>query len=301
MMTTSVMIDYLKVLFDPEDHICISQSVFSNHTRSTVDVINTLKNYEFVSINPFTPGTTRAARNVCKYRNFIIEFEADSKGVPLDEQRATIDKLGLPFSTQVFSGSKSMHFVISLETPLASAAEWEKLSGWLYNIMKPYKVDPKCCDIGRFTRVGGGFRVSKQSAQELIECRSRIPNQAFIAWLEKSGSPPPPPKTRYVSKNTAHHMSLFGAKFDDNFRGKITKETIEFIKTGGDQGDRHYKLFKAACDLRDQRYPVEEAKVLLLTKLRERYIIESKEGEMWRNENTVADAYNNYKPNPPRF
>lgn len=299
-MPTVSTTQYLTTLFDLEDHICISQSVYTNHVQKVSDIISTDKNYEYVSINPFKEGTTRAARNVNKYRNFIIEFEDDEKGIPLDKQRDVVDKLKMPFTSQVYSGGKSMHFVISLETPLKTREEWEEASQWLYSILVPYKVDPACKDVGRFTRVGGGVRVSKDKVQTIVELNNRVNNDTFYNWLSKFDRPTF--KRKYSTNHkAAHHISLFGEKFDKSFRGRILKDTLNFIRTGGTKGQRHMALFKAACDLRDQRYTLKEAKKLLLTNLHKTYIIENKEGEMFKHVNTIEDAYFNYKPNPPRF
>jgi hypothetical protein len=296
MMITEAMTEYLTVLFDADDHICIAKSVYSNHTRPLSEVLQGDTNYEFVCVNAFRPGTTRAQRNVGVYRNFIIEFDE----VPLKEQRKLVEKLGLPHSTQVWSGSKSVHFVISLETPLNSRDEWERISRWIYSVVEPHGADSACKNIDRFTRVGGGHRITKNKTQDLIETRGRVPNEILMAWLRQYPEPRAP-RLRHTTGATAHNISLFGEEYDESFRGKISKETIKFAKSGGPKGDRHYRLFKAACDMRDQRYPLDEALVFLLTKLRDRYIMEDREEEMWKHENTVSDAYQNYPPNPPRF
>lgn len=299
-MPTVSTTQYLLTLFNPEDYICISQSVYCNHIQQVKDIVRTNKNYEFVSVNSFKKGTTRAAKNVDKYRNFMIEFEDDKFGVPIDEQRKVIDTLNMPFSTQVYSGSKSMHFVISLDKPLANRSEWEEASQWLYSILTPYKIDPACKDVGRFTRVGGGLRVTKNKEQRIIEVKGRVDNDEFFKWLGQFKKPTIK-KTYSTNYKTAHHISLFGEKYEDSFRGKVHKDTIDFIKTGGTKGKRHSTLFKAACDLRDQRYKISEAKKLLLTKLKKLYIIENKEEEMFKHIKTIEDAYYNYQINPPRF
>lgn len=297
-LANKALVEYLSVLFDLDDPICITNNVMTNATQTVREALTNWPTASFVAINAFKPDTLRADKNVGVFRNFFIEFDDGPDGVPLKDQRSTVEAEGMPFSTQVFSGGKSYHFVISLEIPLHKYSDWCNCSRWLYSIMTPLGADPACKNVARFTRVGGGLRLPNKEGQILVETRGRVSNDTFFKWLENH---PEPSEIPEYNRDFAGDATLFGEIYEDSFRGRVSKETLRFATTGGDTGKRHPRLFKAACDLRDQRYPMEEAKIILLTKIRERYKVEERLGEMFKHVRTVEDAYRNYPKGLPRF
>ena len=57
----------------------------------------------FIAVNGCkSPEVNKNSDNVRVLRNFLIEFDK----MPLEEQRGYMDRLGIPYSAVVFSGSK---------------------------------------------------------------------------------------------------------------------------------------------------------------------------------------------------
>lgn len=76
----------------------------------------------YFGINPVRPRTTRKNANVSQFRHFLVEFD----GLCVSEQLDLMNKSRIPYLTAVFSGSKSVHFIIALESAVSSS-EWRLL------------------------------------------------------------------------------------------------------------------------------------------------------------------------------
>src|ERR1700678_1605238 len=102
---------FLSRLFEVDECTCFSD--IPKGTNITAVPIQE-KITAFFSINPMDPTKTRADSSVLKYRNILVEMDH----MPLEQQDQYIVEIGMPYSTAVFSGSKSIHYIISLETEL---------------------------------------------------------------------------------------------------------------------------------------------------------------------------------------
>ena len=145
----------------------------------------------YFSINPLDPhvnrnekgaGTSRASINVTAFRNFL--FEIDS--LPLDEQERLIRHLALklPPAQVTFSGSSSLHMIISVadtlpfkpHTPEGIAQysqAWRALNAELTEISSEFLgascpgllFDPSCKDPSRLSRTPGAVRPDNNVVQ----------------------------------------------------------------------------------------------------------------------------------------
>src|SRR4051812_43576848 len=126
--------NYYNALFDPGEATCFAwtataASVASlchwEDQRSPWICVNPLHlerdNDPEASILPWARNDRgrRADCNVSAFRNILVEMDS----VPLAEQWTVIRDCGMPFTTSVYSGGKSIHFVISLSDPCANRTE----------------------------------------------------------------------------------------------------------------------------------------------------------------------------------
>ena len=116
--------EFFDILFDNDEFTC-----FGNRFATKVSSVPPKGYHEFFCINTLSPEhdydfltkegrsydvPRRADLNVNCFRNFM--YEMDSVG--LEDQLRILTKCGIPWSTIVYSGGKSYHAILSLETPL---------------------------------------------------------------------------------------------------------------------------------------------------------------------------------------
>lgn len=245
--------EFLAILFEYGESACFSAS--PKGTRVSPVVNPHPPTAEFVSVNPLfgdidlgdkaIPGNGRRADiNVSAHRNFLLEIDR----LPIEEQRAYIDSLAVPWSTQTYSGGKSYHFVIALESPV-SAEEYRHYSRWLLNIV--LHADPSVKNPSRFTRLAGATRKDTGKQQAFIEGRGRISLESFKNWLSLR----PDCEPKRVDPDS--HYSL--NEVTPDVRGLLWPTTYQFLREGAPEGFRNRYLFMAACDFHEQNYPIEEA------------------------------------------
>jgi len=199
----------------------------------------------FIALNPIQKNKTRADKNCSFFRNYLLEID----DLPLNEQTKYIDSFKVPYSTQVYSGNKSFHFIICLEESLA-LDEYKRYGIWLHKALK--KLDHKTKNPSRLTRFPNVIRPDKKRRQDLIYVGERIPLSTFKEWL-LSVIPEPKPKK----------IKPFKPCLDTSIRGFLRKQTTAKIDGEWTHGDRNNELFKASCDFAEQNYPQEECVELL--------------------------------------
>lgn len=215
---------------------------------------------QFFSINPLygdidlgakaPPGKGRRADvNVSAHRNFLVEIDS----MPLEEQREYVESLGLPWSTCVHSGGKSLHFIVAL-TEDVGEAEYRRLASRLLSVVS--KADQSTKNPSRLSRFPGVTRRDKGTLQELIEVRCPVTHDSFLSWLNRVGEGPAAEVTDIVG------VSL--ADIEPGQRGLLWPTTYQFLREEAPPGFRNRYLFMAACDFHEQNYSIEEA----LTRLR---------------------------------
>jgi len=92
----------------------------------------------------------------------------------------------LPFSLCTFSGSKSLHFIISLEDSALNEAAYSKLVRMVYAIVK--RNDQSCGNANRLTRLPNAQRRLADGtyiSQELLAVRSRVTQEALCNWAKQ--------------------------------------------------------------------------------------------------------------------
>lgn len=198
---------FIENLFDEGERVC-SGNLFENK----VTLVENLESKEFFCINPLTSvdvhynknGTEkqlakrrymkprRADINVSSFRSFL--FEMDS--IPLINQLEILCNCGIPFSTIVYSGGKSYHAILSLETPLdgchtengidAYKHIWKRLEAKIEKYANELGfnkvVDPSSKNPSRFSRFPL-YKADDREEQKLISVGQRLSEDNFNSLL----------------------------------------------------------------------------------------------------------------------
>lgn len=135
---------------------------------------------KYACINPLKPNTTRRTPNIAEFRNFLVEFD---DGSSIEEQLKRVADLHLPFTTAVFSGNKSVHFVIAFQQGVPEA-KYRELARRMAAVIPG--VDKACLEPCRLTRVPNKFL-----GQRLLETRPPITCEHLEIWLTMQGLPKP--------------------------------------------------------------------------------------------------------------
>lgn len=238
---------FLAQLFEIDENTC-----FSNTPRGIEvnPVVYQDEDTAFFSINPLNPIKTRADSSVTKYRNILVEMDK----VPLEKQDQHIEEIGMPYSTAVFSGSKSIHFIISLEQELADEQIYRSMVRRVYKAVGEDLVDKSCINPSRFSRLPGHIRSDTGKEQKLLAIRQRVPNSTLEAWLTSRGAE----KEEIWDNLTPEPRSTFKNP------GRLYGATKNFLMYGAPRGEWNSRLFKSAADLCRCGYSEKEATEELL-------------------------------------
>lgn len=233
--------ELIRCLFDKEDSTCFSL------TPRGIDIlpVTTMHtNAAFFSINPMDQSKTRSDGAVTTYRNILIEMDK----MPLEEQDEYISTIGLPYSTAVFSGSKSIHYIISLEIPISSESEYRALVKRIYKAVGDTIVDQANKNPSRFSRLPGHIRGDTGKEQKLLCVNGRVPIEALEGWLESRGAP-----KEDLWEILSEPRSLYKNPV------RLYPSTKSFLMYGAPRGEWNQSLFKSAADLCRCGYTEEEA------------------------------------------
>lgn len=221
---------YYDTLFNADEGVCWGKTVYDTAVCPLAFFTDTNKLYPFVSINPLK--TSRADANVTEHRNILCEFDTGT----IAEQADALQASGLPYSTLVYSGSKSLHAIVSLEYPCKDRAEYDALVKRIY--AKLPNVDKSGKNPSRFSRAPNAIRDNGMQ-QSLMEVKQRIPWDVLDLWLG------PEVITEQRPPVTVGNRLL-------------PTRTRSFLKYGAPEGKRNQLLFINACELYRAGYSEDE-------------------------------------------
>ena len=92
--------EFWDVVFDPNEETCFSKGITG--TRVTPIERFQKSKHQYFSINPL--NYSRRDNHVTVFRTILVENDV----LPLNEQLDHIEKIGMPYSTAVSSGNKSI-------------------------------------------------------------------------------------------------------------------------------------------------------------------------------------------------
>ena len=204
---------FLEVLFDA-DHIstCGYSNASATKPKPVFPDLITDRGTKF-SINPIIDN--RDTENVVKAGLYSMLFEMDKTPdgelIPRDEQIRLFKASGLPYSTMMWSGTKSVHVIVRLNETIPQLAHkplWEAIERVLTK--HGCCIDPKTSLIPQISRMPESMRKdpiendkgerigwTEPSKQDLIDVRTRIDLKQIGEWLKANGESvkkPEPPK-----------------------------------------------------------------------------------------------------------
>jgi hypothetical protein len=191
--------NFIKLLFEKGETICVSHNQFGYHSINIDDLYKdkitlispngrendiNFSQINLIAINPISGF--RRDDNVTSYRSFLLELDEGS----LKEQYDYIEKLKLPNSACVFSGNKSLHYLITLEKPLISKQIWQFYNNWILNVVS--KADQQLKNPSRSIRFPMNRRLNNNHLQKLLYIKKRIPTvkkkftvQSIPNWVKE--------------------------------------------------------------------------------------------------------------------
>ncbi len=143
-----------------------------------------------VALNPIKGW--RQDQNCTAFRSFLVEMDYG----PLAEQLSYAKRIGLPYSAVIFSGNKSLHFLITLTEDLPNEETWRRLSEWMLGIAT--MADEKTKNPSRSIRIPGAIRDTGKR-QQLVEFRGAITLKELSEWLLKHPDAKPVVREKRVS------------------------------------------------------------------------------------------------------
>jgi hypothetical protein len=246
---------FYNLIFDPEDWTCFGNKVQETGVTPHNSPFGRTK--KWFAINPLdskfdrcpTEGwhkqdkPRRAKCNVTKFRNIMIEQDS----CPIPDQKAHIKAVRFPYSTCVYSGGKSLHFIVSLETPLANETEYRCWWKAIFKIfsdngasLDPATVNPAC-----FSRCPNAFREDKGQTQHLLKLNSRVKNSDMMAWFASHGVNPSDFRPQVVYEDIAAADLRLPSTATDAQRFEVAKA---FMKDDACvKGNINNFQFKIAC------------------------------------------------------
>jgi hypothetical protein len=247
--------NFYDLLFDADDHICFGETLKStavNHHRFpdgrkrrwfTVNALHPKEDRRPTEPYHKKDRPRRADCNVVKFRNIMIEM--DSCSIP--EQKVHIKQSGLPYSTCVYSGGKSLHFVIALETPLQSEEEYRCWWKAIYKIMESIGagLDKSTVNPSSFSRCPNAYREDKDQTQHLLKINTRIKNEDMVTWFKGHGVSPGDFKRQVVYETVMDNAPHFDSNATDAERFEVVKRFMKndpYVK-----GNINNWQFKAGC------------------------------------------------------
>ena len=234
----------LNLMFRPGETVCVSHNKYGYHSIPLENALNgpvtlvppdTSREWEkpdsgqltLVALNPIKGF--RQDLSCTAFRNFLVEMDYG----PLPEQLAYAKKIGLPYSAVVFSGNKSLHFLISLATDLPDEKTYRKLSEWILGIATI--ADQNTKNPSRSIRIPGAYREPNKK-QILVEIKEPITLTTLGAWLNQY--PDAKPKEKEKREISGQH----------DF-SKLKQWVIDRLLNGLDPNQgRNKQWFSIACE-----------------------------------------------------
>ncbi len=189
---------FLKLFIDENETFCVSPNKYGYHSvgwdvlkeksfklvpppsddptkeNKTLDL--PFSKMSMLALNPVSGF--RRDENVTAFRSFLVEMDSGL----LKDQYEYVKGSELPYSACVFSGGKSLHFAVCLDSSLGSLENYSFVAQWILNILK--KADQQTKNPTRCIRMPDVQR-PRGSMQKLLEIKERISFETLNAWLSQ--------------------------------------------------------------------------------------------------------------------
>jgi hypothetical protein len=178
--------EYIDFLFNKDEYACLGLNQYDIGVLSVEDILNIpdLTVFERITLNPLLPKSERNDNNITSFRTFMIESDT------LDPKtfRDFVVKKEMPFSAVLFSGNKSLHYIIKLDEhkKIKSLEQYNFIAKWILNIMgKDYDiVDRQTTNPSRPSRLLGGINKKTGNVQK-GKIKGPVPWQQLNDWIKQ--------------------------------------------------------------------------------------------------------------------
>ena len=187
-------IKLLNLMFRENEAVCVSPNKYGYHSMPLSSAVAGMPslvspNSEIeiqkvnsddlllVALNPIQGF--RQDGNCTAFRNFLLELDYGE----LSAQIEYVKRLGIPYSASIFSGNKSIHFLISLSEDLPNENIYRKFSKWILNIATA--ADQNTSNPSRSIRIPGVVRPETGKKQELIGFNGSVNIAGLVLWLNQ--------------------------------------------------------------------------------------------------------------------
>ncbi len=281
---TETTVKFLSLLFDQDESICVSPNKYGYHSIEQKDVNDAIvlispnedygpmtikeSDINLVAVNPIKGW--RKDENVVKFRSFMMEIDTGT----LEEQKKYIEDSGMPYSACIFSGNKSLHYVITLDEPLPNIDQWRFYNQWLLNVLP--KTDQQIKNPSRSIRFPGNRRNNgKKLIQALVSMNSRVSQENFFKWLFSHEDKKPVQRQKIESaiQSSIHSLS------------DLPQEVLNTLEKGITE-NRNATWFYVACRFAEKGFDYHETFSHLL-----QYYQEDKDFKTREWEGCLKSAY----------
>lgn len=275
--------DVLKTLFNPEETMCVSHHKLAYHSISQEEfysgkiTLKSPKDYEvnvkssdicLLAINPINGW--RKDEDVTAYRSFLIELD----DIPLPDQIKYIEEMKMPYSLAVFSGGKSIHYVITLDEDIPTYNIWKDVNRWITNILT--QADQQNQSPSRSMRFPGAIRKPTGIKQILLRNNGRISRVDLTMWLNNFlDKKPPKPRVMKPKK----HISLVALP-------KFINNILEGLRDGQMEDGRNQSWYKVGRLMSERGISLED-----MIEYCENFFIEEPDFKRREWETTLKSAY----------
>ena len=185
--------EFLEVLFDSDDYVAFGKNdMAASKAIYPIPEWYTTNAMKFC-INPLGRDQRRNGENIGdNIYSFLFEMDKDENNqiIPAKEQIRMFVNSGIPYTTMVYSGSKSIHLIVRFTEPITQKwfrSWWEAMNRVLVN--KGLPIDPATMKIPQLSRVPNSMRDvdGDKVCQKLIHINKRIEQSEMLEWLELNG------------------------------------------------------------------------------------------------------------------
>lgn len=183
---------FLEALFDDGDQIAFGKDNASSNKPLDPIPFFLFTDAEKFCINPLKEW--RITENVTKIQSLLFEWD-DAEVSPKEQVKRFINS-GIPFTTMVYSGGKSIHVIVRFTEPIENK-EWQE--SWWDAIAKGLEkfgiiADVRARLVVQLSRVPESTRENTGEVQSLITIRNRVSFLEMTEWLQANGVQVEPPK-----------------------------------------------------------------------------------------------------------
>lgn len=215
---------------------------------------------EYFVVNPLKDTSSASNENVAAYRNILVEIDT----MYLKRQENLIENmLKMPFTTKVFSGNRSYHYVIAFTEDIGKE-RYEQFTKALKIIIP--RADHKCFNPARLSRLGGAIRktvlkTKKPALQEILLVGERVQPVTFATWISRFND---------LLMVAAERERLKKARLETmakEYNGVLAPWVARMLEEGSSATlikSRHDTLLAMSVSMRNTNVPYDEAANKLL-------------------------------------